>query len=131
MKDTETKTELLARRPNRGTLKVSGREIEQDFEQLAIPLTQRCLLQKRFNKKSKKGYRLPTGRKLKRSSREIEGVDAILGFASFLAKVEVNIVEEKEPVVQKRCLGRAATHVAIAQYIKYLQLQPSTPSTTS
>ncbi len=85
---------------------------------------------KRFTKKSKRSERHGTDRRRRRINREMEGLDSLLGLASFIREAEANsLVKEAAP--QKRCLGRAAMHVAIAQYIKYQQLQPSTPSTTS
>lgn len=129
MKDIEAKSELQARRPNRGSLRASDREIDQDFDLLGVPLNQRSLIQKAFNKKPKKTDKL-LRRWKKQLNREMEDLEAVLGFASFLVKGEV-CVAEKDTVVKKLDLGRCATHVAIAQYIKYQQLQPSTPSTTS
>lgn len=130
MKEIEAKAELTSRRPSRGTVKASDREVELDFEQLEVPMPHRDLMPTHFTKKQKKRVQLTTKRKLQVLNREIGGLEAVLGFASFLVKGEGSLVKE-EPVVQKRELGRAATHVAIAQYIKYLQHQPSTPSTTS
>jgi hypothetical protein len=130
MKEIDSKAEILARRPNRGSLKASEREVDQDFERLSVPAPNRCLPHKRSNKKPKKSDRLSIDRRRFRPYKDIEGLDAMLGLASFLREAEVNIVG-KEAAQPKRLLGRAAAHVAIAMYIKYQQQQPSTPSTTS
>mmetsp|Transcript_20395 Transcript_20395/g.38206 ORF Transcript_20395/g.38206 Transcript_20395/m.38206 type:complete len:131 (-) Transcript_20395:876-1268(-) len=130
MKEIESKAELFVKRPNRGTLKASEREVDQDFESLAVPIANRCPIAKRFNKKPKKSERLNYDRRRNRFTREIEGLDAILGLASFMREGELDNAG-KEAAPPKRLLGRAATHVAIAVYIKFQQQQPSTPSTTS
>jgi hypothetical protein len=130
MKEIDSNTELLARRPNRGTLKASDREVDQDFERLSVPAANRSLPHKRFNKKPKRADRLSLDRRRFRPYKDIEGLDAMLGLASFLREAGVSI-GGKEAAQPKRLLGRAAAHVAIAMYIKYQQQQPSTPSTTS
>jgi hypothetical protein len=126
MKEVDLKAESLTKRPNRGSLKASEREVDQDFESLCVPVSSRCPVTKRFNKKHRRGGLLGFGRRRQRFNKEIEGLDGVLGLASFLREGGV-----KEVAQPKRLLGLAATHVAIAHYIKYQQQLPSTPSTSS
>lgn len=130
MKETQAITDYSPRRPIRGLLKASYREIDKDYELLGVPLCQRNLITKRLAKKLKKGNRQGNACKPLQFSRDLEGLVAILGFSTFILK-GVDEGTEKEAVVPKRILGRGATHVAIAQYIKYQQLQVETPSTTA
>jgi hypothetical protein len=119
MKDA---TDVLAgKRPGRGSLKANDREVDQDFQLLSARGTQRSFVTKRFNKKA--GRCNSADWRRRRFDRQMESLEAILGLASLMH--EGSSVEGKKEDTRPG-LSRGAAHVAIAQYIKVLQMQSST-----
>jgi hypothetical protein len=111
-------THLLAsKRPSRGSSKANYCEIDQDFQLLSVTGTHRGFNTKRFNRKAGRCYSADWRRR--RWDTQMESLEAILGLASLMH--EGSSVEGKKEDTRPG-LSRGAAHVAIAQYIRGLQL---------